>query len=422
MPQPAVNDALALLAQAISNLQSPISNPRPFDRNDAPLGSIVVSGTGLGLPGAEKPVMDPDNALRILRGEQFIDLIPERFRHRIQDKRITRVVKADDGGGSFQVITDPDEVIKLAGRPGSFDLEAEYGVPGKLIEALDTTTQLAMAAGLDALREAGIPLVQTFKPTTTGKFLPDRWLLPVSMRDETGVIFASAFPGGDRFAQEMANYYAWQNRLDQLKMLEDLRQYASDAVTLQEINRRIVDLREQMERQPYFFDRRFLFRILAMGHSQFAEYIGARGPNTQVNAACASTAQAVAIAEDWIRSGRCRRVIVVGADNVTGDNLIEWVGAGFLATGAAATDNRVDLAALPFDKRRHGTLLGMGACALVVESEDAVRERGMRGIVELLSSESSNSAFHGTRLDVDHISLVMENLVAAAERRFGLNR
>jgi hypothetical protein len=41
---------------------------------------VVVSGTGLGLPGANKPVMDPDNALRILRGEQFIDLIPERFR------------------------------------------------------------------------------------------------------------------------------------------------------------------------------------------------------------------------------------------------------------------------------------------------------------------------------------------------------
>src|SRR5690606_29576937 len=152
------------------------------------------------------------------------------------------------------------------------------------------------------------------------------------------------------------------------------------------------------------FDRRFIFRILAMGHSQFAEYIGARGPNTQVNAACASTTQALAMAEDWIRNGRCRRVIVIAADDVTGEHLMEWVGAGFLALGAAATDDRVDEAALPFDKRRHGTILGMGACALVVESEDAVQERGMRGIVELLSTETRNSAFHGSRLDVDHIS------------------
>ncbi len=420
---PATSDVLGQLAQVLQQaLQTQPRGQQPFDRNDAPLGSVVVSGTGLGLPGAEKPVMDPDNALRILRGEQFIDLVPERFRHRMLDKRITRVVKADDGGGSFQVITDPEEVIKLAGRPGPFDLAEEYGVPAKLVEALDTTTQLAMAAGFDALREAGIPLVQTFKTTSIGSFLPDRWLLPLAMRDETGVIFASAFPGGDRFAEEISNFYAWQNRLDQLAMLEDLRQYTADGDTLRELGRRIAALREAIEREPYVFDRRFIFRILAMGHSQFAEYIGARGPNTQVNAACASTAQAVAVAEDWIRAGRCRRVIVIGADNVTSDHLLEWVGAGFLATGAAATDSRVDQAALPFDRRRHGTLLGMGACALVVEAEDAVRERGMRGIVELLSSETSNSAFHGTRLDVEHISMVMENLVVAAERRFGLNR
>ncbi len=36
-------------------------------------------------------------------------------------------------------------------------------MPEKLVEALDITTQLAMAAGLDALREAGIPLVQTYR-------------------------------------------------------------------------------------------------------------------------------------------------------------------------------------------------------------------------------------------------------------------
>ena len=428
MPQPSLPaDALGQLAQvlqqAISNMQPATSHlPTPFDRNQTPLGSVVISGTGLGLPGPNKAVMDPDNALRILRGEQFVDLIPERFRRKMLDKRITRLVKAEDGGGSFQVITDPDEVIKLAGRGGSFDLSEEYGVPAKLVEALDITTQLAFAAGIDALREAGIPLVQTWRKTSTGRLLPDRWMLPDAMRDETGVIFASAFPGGDRFAEELSRYYTWENRRAQLAALEDLRRYTTDTATLQEIGRRIADLRETLEREPYEFDRRFIFRILAMGHSQFAEYVGARGPNTHVNAACASTAQGVAIAEDWIRSGRCRRVLVLGADNVTGDHLLEWVGAGFLALGAAATDNRVDEAALPFDRRRHGTILGMGACALVIESEDAVRERGMRGIVELLSSETSNSAYHGSRLDVNHIQMIMENLVTAAERRFGINR
>ena len=397
-------------------------NLRPDDRNDVPKGSVVISGTGLGLPGAKKRLMDPDNALRILRGEQFVDLIPEGARKAMVNKRITRLVKAEDGGGSFETITEQSEVIKLAGCAGPFDLAEEYGVSEKLIEALDLGTQIAMAAGLDALREAGIPLVQTYKRTSKGTYLPDRWMLPRALRDETGVIFASAFPGLDRLTDEFRRYYQWDQRQAQLAMLEDVRQYMADQGSLQEINRRIADLRETLEREPYTFDRRFVFRVLSMGHSQFAEHIGARGPNTQVNAACASTAQAIGVAEDWIRSGRCRRVVVIGADVATSDNMLEWLGAGFLAVGAAATDDRVDQTAVPFDRRRHGTILGMGACALVVEAEDAVRERGMRGIVELLSAEIANSAYHGTRLDVDHIQMVMEHLVLAAERRFGINR
>ncbi|MDL1898886.1 acyltransferase domain-containing protein, partial [Anaerolineae bacterium CFX7] len=76
------NDLANLLTQTLQQIanhpitQSP--NSQAFDRNEPPRGSIVISGTGLGLPGAEKAVMAEDNALRILRGEQFMDLIPER--------------------------------------------------------------------------------------------------------------------------------------------------------------------------------------------------------------------------------------------------------------------------------------------------------------------------------------------------------
>jgi NAD(P)-dependent dehydrogenase (short-subunit alcohol dehydrogenase family)/acyl carrier protein len=159
-----------------------------------------------------------------------------------------------------------------------------------------------------------------------------------------------------------------------------------------------------------------------MGHSQFAEFIGARGPNTQINSACASTTQAVSMAQDWIHAGRCRRVIVVSADDVTSDHLIDWMGAGFLASGAAATDEVVADAAIPFDRRRHGMLIGMGAAALVVESADAARERGIQPICEVLSTMTSNSAFHGTRLDVQHIGQVMETLVVKAEAHSGISR
>ena len=98
------------------------------------------------------------------------------------------------------------------------------------------------------------------------------------------------------------------------------------------------------------------------------------------------------------------------------------MGAGFLASGAAATDEVVEDAAIPFDRRRHGMLIGMGAAGLVVESADAARERGIQPICEVLSSVTANSAFHGTRLDVQHIGQMMEDLVSKAEARSGIQR
>src|SRR5207248_7248229 len=70
---------------------------------------------------------------------------------------------------------------------------------------------------------------------------------------------------------------------------------------------------------------------------------------------------------------------------------------------------------------RHGMLLGMGAAGFVVESAAAALQRGIRPICEVLSAVTANSAFHGTRLDVEHISAVMEDLVRRAEAR-GVDR
>ena len=386
---------------------------------------VVITGAALGLPGTEH-IFDDANLARLLRGDQFIDLIPTRLRKAMLDKHITRLVKSDNGGPTFETINNVAEVIKLAGRGGTFDLETEFGVSADRRAALDRATQLAIAVGLDALRDAGIPLVMRYKTTTRGTQLQDRWALPDALREDTGVIFASAFPGCDSFADEMSRYYTDHSRREQLGLLESLLARSAkgngDSVLEQEIERRTEDLRDAIEKEPYVFDRRFLLHILAMGHSQFAEFVGARGPNTQINSACASTTQAVSLAEDWIRAGRCRRVIIISADDVTSDHSIEWFGAGFLASGAAATDEVVEEAATPFDRRRHGLIVGMGAAGLVVESAEAARERGIRPICEVLGTVTANSAFHGTRLDVQHIAQMMENLVSQAERAHDISR
>ena len=391
----------------------------------SPAAPVVITGAALGLPGAEN-IFDDGNIGRILRGDQFIDSIPARFRQAMLDKHITRLMKSDNGGATFESINNLADVIKLAARGNAFDLEKQFGASADRIAALDRVTQLAIAAGIDALRDAGIPLVMRYKTTSKGTQLPDRWRLPDGMRDDTGVIFGSAFPGLDSFADEMARYYADHARREQLAMLESIRarlvESNGHSILAQEIDRRIYETRGAIEKEPYIFERRFLLRTLSMGHSQFAEFIGARGPNTQINSACATTTQAVGLAEDWIRAGRCKRVIVISADDVTSDHLLEWMGAGFLASGAAATDEVVEEAAVPFDRRRHGLIIGMGAAALVVESADAARERGIQPICEVLSSVTANSAFHGTRLDVQHIGQVMESLIVQAESRSGISR
>ena len=343
---------------------------------------VVCSGASIGLPGGDE-VFGAGNVASILAGENRIDAVPEALRARMVGKNLVRLVKnATTGQGEFQPLTSPDEVIRLAGRRAHFDLVADYGIDASLVRSLDITTQLAFAAGLEALKDAQIPLVRTWKRTSTGKSVATGWALPASMREDTGIVFASAFPGYDL-------------------LLEKLASNGDDG--------------------EGHFDRRFLFQVLSMGHSQFAQLIQAKGPNTAVNAACASTTQAISIAEDWIRVGRCRRVIVVGADDVTSDRLLEWIGAGFLAAGAATTEARVEDAALPFDRRRHGMILGMGAVGLVLETDEAARERAVVPVAELLGTRISNSAFHGTRLDQEHISREVKAFAASIVQAAGVD-
>ena len=82
-----------------------------------------------------------------------------RFREAIVDKRITRLVKKAGQDPVFETIDDEAGVIKLAGRGAPLDVVAEFGVEAARDAALDRTTRLAIGAGLDALRDAGIPLV-----------------------------------------------------------------------------------------------------------------------------------------------------------------------------------------------------------------------------------------------------------------------
>ena len=378
----AVLPAVSSLIASVVAAMGPTAPVEVVPAAPAPI-TVVASGASLGLPGGEE-VFGDDNVRRILAGENRISRLPEAMLDAFLAKNVVRLRKdAATGQGSFEAVETREEVIRLAGVKAHFDLGADYGIEAEWLRALDITTRLAFAAGIEALRDAGIPLVRTFKETTSGKKVALGWALPEAMRSRTGVIFACAFPG-------------------YTNLLNHVAQDGDDGEGR--------------------FDRRFLFQILSMGHSQFAQLIGARGPNTQVNAACASTTQALCIAQDWITAGRADTVVVIGADDVTNETMLPWIGAGFLASGAATTKDEVTEAALPFDRRRHGMILGMGAVGVVLERAEQVAARGMAPLARLLASRLGNSAFHGTRLDALHIAVEMDQLVGEATAAAGVSR
>ena len=395
-------------------------NDKGHDSDVAATEPNVISGVAVVLPSSRPLDMDittpatSDVHSRLLAGENFIEPIPDPLKRDILGKNIVRLNKTS---GDFDKLHELGDVIQLAARVGEIDLVADYGIDSSLCEAFDSTSTLAVAVGIDALRDAGLPLMQHYRTTSTGKQLADRWGLPDAIARRTGVIFASAFPGIDTLIDDVSRNTAARaaarcatNISAMATTLRSQLQAAagdadSDNATLNNMLSALDDYGEKLrsEADLFAFNRKFLFRLLAMGHAQVAQVIGAKGPNTQINGACASGPQAIAVADDWIRLGRCDRVLVVTSDNVTHDASLPWIGAGFLAAGAATINPEVTTAAVPFGAGRNGMIIGAGAAAFVIERAPELQKRGMEPIADVLATHFGNSAFHGTRLDPGYI-------------------
>ncbi|MBD0707491.1 MULTISPECIES: beta-ketoacyl-[acyl-carrier-protein] synthase family protein [unclassified Streptomyces] len=113
------------------------------------------------------------------------------------------------------------------------------------------------------------------------------------------------------------------------------------------------------------------------------------GPGHTVVAACASGAVAIGVGRDLIRGGACDIVIAVGTDA----GVVPVVAAGFAAMGAL-TENAADDASRPFAADRSGFVLSEGAAALVLEREDAARERGAPSRGRILGYGFTTDAHH----------------------------
>lgn len=299
-----------------------------------------------------------------------------------------------------------------------------------------------MASGLEALKDAGI--VTGEGEGTSG------WVLPEHMQQTTGIVYATSFPALDTAISEVTSYFKSKSpeNEDIQKVIDVLRSRFQSFVGASELSeetaRAFQDLakaaealsQDQLGKEAYEFDRKFLFRVLVLGNAQLAQIVQARGPNMQTNAACAGSTQAVALAHDIIQLGRAERMIVIAGDNASSDTLMPWVGNGFRALGAASVSSDVKEAARPFGKDRNGMILGSGGIGMVLESEDGARRRFAGALksndlslssrtafkCRMLGTLYSNSAFHGAALDRSHIAEEMERFISTIEKEQGITR
>lgn len=105
-----------------------------------------------------------------------------------------------------------------------------------------------------------------------------------------------------------------------------------------------------------------------------------RGASYCVSSACSTSAHAIMIGADLIRSGRASAAIVGGAEEVT------WIGAvAFDAMRAlsSAYNDAPARASRPLDKGRDGFVFSGGAAMLVLEEADRARARGARAWAEV---------------------------------------
>jgi len=391
--------------------------------------ACVISGVAAGLPGGRDGSVEfgQANLEALVTGQQCIAPISDITKQHLVAKNVVQIKKSKDGTITRHPVISPSDTISLAAQIGSVNLSLSYGIPPSLAETMDKAAQVAVAAGFEALKDAG--LVSGRSNTL------DEWKLPEELRDGTGVVYASSFPAMDaavgevmRFLQSQTVEAASSSSLISA-LRERFRQFCPDNELSPEDEAAFARLssRSSEELQPssssdYEFDRKFLFRVLVLGNAQLAQMCGCRGPNTQTNAACAGTTQAIAMAQDMLISGRADRIVVIAGDNASGDTLLPWIGSGFRALGAASVKDNVAEAALPFDKRRNGLLLGAGAIGMVLESEAKVAERGGTVKARLLATQYSNSAFHGASLCRNHIAKELDRFLNDVEIVHGINR
>ena len=139
---------------------------------------------------------------------------------------------------------------------------------------------------------------------------------------------------------------------------------------------------------PYFIP----MTISNMAAGQIAIMYGLKGMCTSVVTACASSNNAIGDSFHRIRDGYEDVMVCGGAEGV----VIPLAIGGFQSMKALCTGEDPNRASIPFDKERHGFVMGEGAGILVIEELEHAKARGAKIYAEIVGYGTNCDAYHIT--------------------------
>ncbi|MCF6181701.1 beta-ketoacyl-ACP synthase II [Lutibacter sp.] len=140
---------------------------------------------------------------------------------------------------------------------------------------------------------------------------------------------------------------------------------------------------------PFFIPK----MIADIAPGQISIKYGFKGPNFTTVSACASSANALIDAYNYIRLGKADVMVSGGSEAAI---TIAGMG-GFSSLQAISTRNEdPKTASRPFDKNRDGFVLGEGAGSLILEEYEHAKARGAKIYAELVGGGLSADAYHIT--------------------------
>ncbi|HEV2150682.1 MAG TPA: beta-ketoacyl-ACP synthase II [Longimicrobiaceae bacterium] len=248
----------------------------------------------------------------------------------------TALLEGRSGAGPITHFDPSAYSVRFACEVKAFD-PAEY-IDRKEVKRTDRFSQFAIAASVQAMREAGL----------------DDGLDGVDP-ERVGVIVGSGIGGINTFEEQTAKL-----------------------------------LSRGPDRVSPFFVPMFISDIAA---GLVSIRYGAKGPNYCTVSACASGAHAIGNAMQAIRYGEADVMICGGTEAAVSPTAI----AGFANMKALSERNdSPETASRPFDATRDGFVLGEGAGMLVLEELEHARARGATIIAEVAGYGQTADAYHIT--------------------------